>query len=459
MSGNRYSEIKVPPLGESIQEATVARWLKAAGDFVKMDETLVELETDKVTLEVNAPASGILKEVRIGQGETTSVGSLLGIIEAAEASAAPAAASPATVGDVMVDGEIAAETISKAKTLPQKIAEPSPPPFKAAPFKMSSLKTSFSSSPPPRQKLATPPQKAEESRQFAPSVRKMAEEMAINPHEVVGTGPGGRVTKGDMLAYTEEKPLAPVADTKPFGYDNIPEYGGERKEERIKMTRLRQRIAERLKQAQNTAAILTTFNEVDMAAITALRAKYKEPFEKKHGVRLGFMSFFVKACVQALKEMPLVNAEISEDEVIYKNYYDIGVAVSTPQGLVVPIVRDADLLGFADLEKAIAGLGQKAREGKLSMAEITGGTFTISNGGVFGSLLSTPILNPPQSAILGMHKIQDRPMVVDGKIEIRPMMYLALSYDHRIIDGRESVSFLGRIKESLENPERLLLDM
>jgi 2-oxoglutarate dehydrogenase E2 component (dihydrolipoamide succinyltransferase) len=429
MSSGGRSEIKVPALGESIREATVARWLKSVGDPVKVDEVLVELETDKVTLEVGAPASGILTQAFAGKGVTVFVGDVLGFVGEG--------------GPVSQEGKS-----QPAGQQPKK-----------------------------QRKKQASQQKAAVVEAFPPSVRKLAEELSLNPTDLQGTGKGGRLTKEDVINFAErktgvvEQPIPahresptvnpprgePVQGSSEAILHSI--RTSDHREERVKMTRLRQRIAERLKYAQNTAAILTTFNEVDMHAINAIRSEYKESFEKKHGVRLGVMSFFVKACVQALKEFPAVNAEIEGDEIIYKNYYDIGVAVSTPQGLVVPVVRDADVLTFAEVEKSIAALAQKARDGKLSIAEMTGGTFTISNGGVFGSLLATPILNPPQTGILGMHKIEDRPVVVHGKIEIRPMMYVALSYDHRVIDGRESVTFLVKVKENLENPERLLLDM
>jgi len=451
MSSGDLSEIKVPALGESIREATVSRWLKSAGDVVKVDEVLAELETDKVMLEVTSPASGVLKEVRADAGSTVVAGDLLGLVAKGE-SVLPAKRPEATASVSQSPPPLASPTISMKNSV-------------SFPLNTSALG-------------------------LPPSVRKLTEELKIDPKDIPPTGKGGRITKGDVISFAEgsaeERSIAadeavvapPAAPPSPSPISAAALLGGassspspvavaaptalrqsDHREERVKMTRLRQRIAERLKDAQNTAAILTTFNEVDMTAINALRNTYRESFEKKHGVRLGFMSFFVKACVQALKEIPAVNAEIDGDEIIYKNYYDIGVAVSMPQGLVVPIVRDADRLSFAEVEKTIALLGQKAKEGKLSIAEMTGGTFTISNGGVFGSLLATPILNPPQTGILGMHKIQDRPVAIDGKIEIRPMMYLALSYDHRVIDGRESVTFLLRVKENLEKPERLLLEM
>ncbi|MBI1954326.1 MAG: 2-oxoglutarate dehydrogenase complex dihydrolipoyllysine-residue succinyltransferase [Proteobacteria bacterium] len=397
-------DIKVPSLGESVVEATVARWLKKKGDFVKTDETLVELETDKVTLEVSSPASGYLDDIHYEAGSTVVVGGLLGkIVEAQE------------------------ETfITPSMTTPSSFTTP---PISSDPFILAIGGMAPASA--------------------MPSAKKLMEENDISPYDIQGTGKDKRITKGDVLEYLEKQPEA----DKTFSENSSKE------EKRVKMSKLRQRIAERLKQAQNTAAILTTFNEIDLSAIQDYRSRYKEIFEKKHSVKLGFMSFFVKASLQALSEFPAVNAEIQGDEMVYKNYYDIGVAVSAPQGLVVPIIKDANHLSFADIEKTIAKLGEKARDNKLTLEELTGGTFTISNGGIFGSLLSTPILNPPQSAILGMHKIQDRPVAVKGQIVIRPMMYVALSYDHRIIDGREAVLFLVRIKESLENPERLLLDL
>lgn len=430
MSSGVLSEIKVPALGESIREATVTKWLKVVGDLVKADEVLVELETDKVTLEVGSPTSGVLTEVHVSNGGTVSVGDTLGLV-------APEGA------------------------LKQEERKEMPPPHKSE-INFSNIKTAAATFNASTVQQKAPvassiEQKPIEKEGLAPSVRRMAEELMVNAKEMIGTGKGGRVTKEDMINLSEGK-TALKDEVEPQIVQQSQRTSDQR-EERVKMSRLRQRIAERLKHAQNTAAILTTFNEIDMSFINALRGKYKEDFEKKHGVRLGMMSFFVKACVQALKEFPAVNAEIDGDEIIYKNYYDIGVAVSTPQGLVVPVVRDADLLTFAEVESTILSLGQKAKDGKLTIAEMTGGTFTVSNGGVFGSLLATPILNPPQTGILGMHKMEDRPVVINGKIEIRSMMYVALSYDHRVIDGRESVSFLVRVKENLENPERLLLDM
>jgi 2-oxoglutarate dehydrogenase E2 component (dihydrolipoamide succinyltransferase) len=391
------SEIRVPALGESVTEATVAKWMKNVGDAIAVDEPLVELETDKVTLEVNATAAGTLSEIAAPAGATVAVGALLGTIGDGAAAAKPAA-KPAA-------------------------AAPAPKP---APSTAPSL---------------------------APSVRKIVEEKGVDPKSVAGTGKDGRLTKGDVLAHLEKPAPAAAAVRAPTPVSTAA------REERVRMTRLRKRIAERLKAAQNTAAMLTTFNEVDMGAVMALREAHKDAFEKRHAVKLGFMSFFVKACIAALKDFPAVNGEIDGDDIVYKNHYDIGVAVGTEQGLVVPVVRDADRMGFADIEKTINDFGKRAREGKLTIEELTGGTFTISNGGVYGSLLSTPILNPPQSGILGMHKIQRRPMAIGDKIEIRPMMYLALSYDHRIIDGREAVSFLVRVKESIESPQRLLIDV
>jgi 2-oxoglutarate dehydrogenase E2 component (dihydrolipoamide succinyltransferase) len=410
------TEIRVPTLGESVTEATVAKWFKKPGDAVKQDEPLVELETDKVTLEVPAPASGTLAEVVAETGTTVGVAALLGQI--AEAAVGAAAAPP------------------PAEAPRTEAAKPA-----AAPPKPSAA---------PARPAAT---------EHGPAVARLAAETGINPAALSGTGKDGRVTKGDMLAAiatggTAAPAPAPVSVPRPA---SAPEDAA--REERVKMTRLRQTIARRLKDAQNTAAMLTTFNEVDMGAVMALRNQYKDLFEKKHGVKLGFMGFFVKACVQALKEIPAVNAEIDGTDIVYKNFCHIGVAVGTDKGLVVPVVRDADRMGIAEIEKAIADFGRRARDGQLKIEEMQGGTFTISNGGVYGSLMSTPILNAPQSGILGMHKIQDRPMVVGGKIEIRPMMYLALSYDHRIVDGKEAVTFLVRVKESLEDPARLVMDL
>jgi 2-oxoglutarate dehydrogenase E2 component (dihydrolipoamide succinyltransferase) len=397
-------EIKVPTLGESVTEATVAKWFKQAGEAVAADEPLVELETDKVTVEVPAPSAGTIAEIKAPAGTTVNVGALLGTI-APGAAPAKAAAKPAAA--------VAA-------------AKPAPAPAPAA----------------------------APAKEPGPAALQMMAESGVTPAS--GSGKDGRVTKADVMAAIASP--APAAAAPAPAAPAAPRQAGAG-EERVKMTRLRKRIAERLKQAQNTAAMLTTFNEADMGAVMALRAKYNEAFEKRHGVKLGFMSFFVKACVAALKEIPAVNAEIDGDDIVYKNRYDIGVAVGTEQGLVVPVVRGCDAMGLAEIEKAIAAYGRKARDGKIALDDLAGGTFTISNGGIYGSLMSTPILNPPQSGILGMHKIQNRPVAVGDRIEIRPMMYLALSYDHRIVDGKEAVTFLVRIKDAIEDPQRLMLDM
>ncbi|MBV8824669.1 MAG: 2-oxoglutarate dehydrogenase complex dihydrolipoyllysine-residue succinyltransferase [Hyphomicrobiales bacterium] len=418
------ADIRVPTLGESVTEATIGRWFKHAGDSVTVDEPLVELETDKVTIEVPAPAAGVLAEILVKDGETVAPGALLGQIkEGATAPAKPAAAPAAATA---------------------------PPPAKPA-------------SPPPQAAPApAKPKAAPADAPLAPSVRKLAAESGVSASTVPGSGKDGRVTKGDMLdaiarAVQTPTPVAQPAAAVQVRAPSPPDDAA--REERVRMSRLRQTIARRLKEAQNTAAMLTTFNEVDMASVMALRAEYKDLFEKKHGAKLGFMSFFVRACVQALKDIPAVNAEIDGSDLVYKNYYHIGVAVGTEKGLVVPVVRDADQLSLGEIEKQIADFGRRARDGTLSIEEMQGGTFTISNGGVYGSLMSTPILNAPQSGILGMHKIQERPMIVDGAIKPRPMMYLALSYDHRIVDGREAVTFLVRVKELLEDPARLVLDL
>ncbi len=404
------TDITVPTLGESVKEATVARWFKKVGERVEMDEPLVELETDKVTVEVNAKAAGTLAEIKVPEGENVAVGALLGSIG---------------------EGGVAAAKSAPAKTEAPKAEAPKP---------------------------AAPQAKPAGDAKLAPSVQRLVEENKLDPNAIPASGKDGRLTKGDVLSRVESGAKAPAPAAPQPSAPSGPRPQAAR-EERVRMTRLRKRIAERLKEAQNTAAMLTTFNEVDMTKVNEARQHYRETFEKKHGVRLGFMSFFVKASIVALKEFPAVNAEIDGDDIVYKNYYDIGVAVGTPQGLVVPVLRGADQLSFAGVEKTVAALGQKARDGKLAIDDLTGGTFTISNGGVYGSLLSTPILNPPQSGILGMHKIQERPIVIGGKIEVRPMMYLALSYDHRIVDGREAVSVLVRIKECLEDPQRIMLDM
>jgi 2-oxoglutarate dehydrogenase E2 component (dihydrolipoamide succinyltransferase) len=423
------AEIRVPTLGESVTEATIGRWFKQPGEPVAVDEPLVELETDKVTIEVPAPAAGVLAEIAAKDGETVAPGALLGQIREGGA----AAAKPAT---------------AKAPATAEKAAAPA----EKAPSPAASAKTA----PPPATKVVS------DELPLPPSVRKLAAESGVDPTTVPGSGKDGRVTKGDMMAAIERAAAAPTPVAQPAAAIQVraPSPADDAaREERVKMTRLRQTIARRLKEAQSTAAMLTTFNEVDMSAIMGLRNRHKEPFEKKHGVKLGFMSFFVRACVQALKDIPAVNAEIDGADIIYKNYYHIGVAVGTDKGLVVPVVRDADQKSLAQIEKEIAEFGRRAREGELKIEDMQGGTFTISNGGVYGSLMSTPILNAPQSGILGMHKIQERPVTVAGKIEIRPMMYLALSYDHRLVDGREAVTFLVRVKELLEDPERLVLDL
>lgn len=397
-------EVSVPAMGESVTEGTLSNWLKKPGDAVARDEMLVEIETDKVAVEVPSPVDGVLTEILVNEGETVEIGTVIAKISggaSAGASAPTASAAPA--------------------------AAPTP-------------KTSA-------------PAAASGDAPVAPSVRRIAAENNINPANIPGSGRDGRATKGDALAYLETKPMDKPTQSSTSG---IPRATGPR-EERVKMTRLRQTIARRLKEAQDNAAMLTTFNDVDMSNIMAMRSTYKESFEKRHGVKLGFMSFFVKAVVNALQEIPAVNAEIDGTDVIYKNYYDIGVAVGTEKGLVVPVVRDCDALSLAGIEAAIGDYGRKARDGQLTMEDMQGGTFTISNGGVYGSMMSTPILNPPQSGVLGMHRIEQRPIAVDGQVVIRPMMYLALSYDHRIVDGKEAVTFLVRVKEALENPERMLL--
>ena len=398
-------EIRVPTLGELITEATVGKWFKKTGEAVRADEPLVELETDKVTLEVNAPGAGVLSEIAVETGQTVSIGALLGQLSGGAAAAAPAPAAAA----------------------------------KAAPS--------------PSAAAAMPP---------SPSAGKIAAEQKIDISSVAGSGKRGQVLKGDVLAFATPAPApviapAPVPAPAPAPRVSTPDDGA--REERVRMTKLRQTIARRLKDAQNTAAMLTTFNEVDMTEVMAMRVRYKDAFEKKHGAKLGFMGFFVKACVQALKEIPAVNAEIDGADLVYKNYYHLGIAVGTEKGLIVPVVRDCDKLSVAGIEKAIADLGKRARDGQLKLEDLQGGTFTITNGGIYGSLMSTPILNAPQSGILGMHKIQERPVAIGGKIEIRPMMYLALSYDHRVVDGKEAVTFLVRVKEALEDPARLVLDL
>jgi 2-oxoglutarate dehydrogenase E2 component (dihydrolipoamide succinyltransferase) len=417
------TDIRVPTLGESVTEATVGKWFKQPGDAVAVDEPLVELETDKVTLEVPAPAAGVLGEIMAKNGETVGVGAVLGMIKdgAGAAPKSTAAGSPQGRPDVKT-----------TSTTPINAAEEEPQLRKPA---------------------------AATNTTQPPSVRKLAAESGMDPAKVSGTGLHGQITKGDMMAAIERAAAAPTPVAAPVQMRAPSPPDDASREERVHMTRLRQTIARRLKDAQNTAAMLTTFNEVDMTAVMSLRNQYKDLFEKKHGVKLGFMGFFVRACIAALKDIPAVNAEIDGTDLVYKNYYHVGVAVGTEKGLVVPVVRDADHLSLAGIEKKINEYGKRARDGQLKIDEMQGGTFTISNGGVYGSLMSTPILNAPQSGILGMHKIQERPVVVAGKIEIRPMMYLALSYDHRIVDGREAVTFLVRVKDNLEDPARLVLDL
>ncbi|MBX2806778.1 MAG: 2-oxoglutarate dehydrogenase complex dihydrolipoyllysine-residue succinyltransferase [Hyphomicrobiales bacterium] len=406
--GGSMAEIRVPALGESITEATVGKWFKKAGEAVKADEALVELETDKVTLEVNAPSAGVLANIEAAEGATVEVGALLGALSEGAAgatqSASPAPAQAATNGQ-----QQAAAPASNVTTL-------------------------------------------------SPAVRKAVVENNVDPASIEGTGKGGRLLKGDVLSALQSgtaasPPAAPAARAPAQPRSDAS------REERVRMTKLRQTIARRLKESQNSAAMLTTFNEVDMTAIMSARKQYKDLFEKKHQVKLGFMGFFLKACIHALHEIPAVNAEIEGEDIVYKNYYNIGVAVGTDRGLVVPVVREADKMNIAEIEKTIADFGGRARDGRLGIQDMQGGTFTVSNGGIYGSLMSTPILNAPQSGILGMHKIQERPIVLNGKVEVRPMMYLALTYDHRIVDGREAVTFLVRVKDSLEDPQRLVLDL
>jgi len=476
--------IVVPALGESVTEATVAKWLKQVGDPVKQDEPLLELETDKVSLEIYAAAPGKLGEIKAAAGATVEVGAVLGVIEDGAAPARPAApAQPAAAQPAAAQPAAAQPATTQpaaAQPAPATPAQPSGAPSDAtAGSAMATLAESPGPVDPAPVDAAKAPPVAAPPDRLAPAVRKLVEEHKLDPQQIPATGKDGRVTKTDVLDYMERagKLASPVASptaeaaqpapaaapaaakpAAPAPKPAAPE-GQAPREERVKMTRLRKRIAERLKQAQNTAAMLTTFNEVDMTNLLAMRSAHKEAFEKKHGAKLGFMSFFVKAAIVALKEIPAVNGEIDGDDIVYKNHYDIGVAVGTEQGLVVPVVRDADRMSFAEIEKKIADLGRRARDGKLALDDLMGGTFTISNGGVYGSLMSTPILNPPQSGILGMHKTEERPVAVGGKVEIRPMMYLALSYDHRIVDGREAVTFLVRLKECIEDPQRILLDV
>ena len=425
------TDIKVPTLGESVSEATVGQWFKSEGDAVKRDEPLLELETDKVTIEVPAPSNGRLEAITVKAGETVGVGALLGTLS----EGATGKAAPINGGPEQVQAKPAPATKGRSAEAPAASAS-----------QPAAMGGNGSSMPP------------------APSAKKLMDERGIAPADVSGTGKRGQVLKEDVLrpGATTPPPAQPRTQVTPEPVQiarapSAPDDAS--REERVRMSRLRQTIARRLKDAQNTAAMLTTFNEVDMSAVMALRTHYKDVFEKKHGVKLGFMGFFVKACVQALKEIPNVNAEIDGTDLVYKNYYHVGIAVGTDKGLVVPVVRDAQDLSIAGVEKQIGDYGRRAREGQLTIDEMQGGTFTITNGGVYGSLMSTPILNAPQSGILGMHKIQERPVAVGGKVEIRPMMYLALSYDHRVVDGKEAVTFLVRVKEGIEDPQRLVLDL
>ena len=425
------SEIRVPTLGESVTEATIAQWYKKPGDAVAMDEPLCELETDKVTIEVPAQSAGVLAEVVVNEGETVEVGALLGSIGEGAGTAAPAASEAAAAPAETPQAETASEA--------EKPQEPTPSP--AAPTQMA------------------PPDKQIDTSALSPAARRVVEEHGLDPAQITGTGKDGRLTKEDALKAASGAQAAPASPAPSAAAAPTAAAQQGAREERVKMTRLRKTIAARLKESQNTAAQLTTFNEVDMGALMDVRREYKDLFEQKYGARLGFMGFFARACVTALSEIPAINAEVTEDEIIYKNYVNMGIAVGTEKGLVVPVIRDVQNMGLADIELAVAEMGRKARDGKLAIDDLQGGTFTMSNGGVYGSLMSTPILNMPQSGILGMHKIQERPVVMDGQIVVRPMMYLALSYDHRIVDGKEAVTFLVRVKESLEDPERLLLNI
>ena len=410
------SEVKVPPLGESVSEATIGAWLKQPGEAVALDEPIASLETDKVAIDVPSPVAGVMGAQRVAAGETVTVGTVIGVIE---------------------DGVAAAPAVAKAAPAPQ-IAAAAPAP-------------------------AESPAESGDPAVLSPAVRRAVLEFGIDPATIRGSGKDGRITKEDVVAAAQAKPAAPapvaaVAAPAPAA-GPVPAAGGERRAERVRMTRMRQTIARRLKSAQETAALLTTFNDVDMSAVIAARNRYKDVFEKKHGVKLGFMSFFAKAACLAIKDFPAVNAQIDGEDIVYFDYVDRSVAVSAPTGLVTPVVRNVDALSFAAIEKAIGEFGRKARDGGLTLDDLKGGTFTISNGGIFGGLMSTPIINPPQSAVLGLHRIEDRPVVRDGQIVVRPMMYLALSYDHRMIDGREAVTALKTIKEAIEDPTRLLIDL
>ena len=433
------TDVIIPALGESITEATVGQWLKNPGDKVAADEPIVSLETDKVAVEVPSPVAGVMGEQLFKVGDTVTIGAMIARIEGGDGKAT--APTPAVVQ--------AAAPAAKADAAPAAPAAPAAAPAPAA-----------EAAPAPAPKPEPAPAPAAEADPMAPAVRRLLGDYNLDPKSITGTGLDGRLTKGDILgaieAGTAKQLGAPAAAAS-----SAPAAGAApaRREERVRMTRLRQTIAKRLKEAQNTAAMLTTFNDVDMTAVMAARAKYKDLFEKKHGVRLGFMSFFAKAVVLALRDVPSVNGAIEGDEIVYRDYADLGIAVSSPGGLVVPVLKNADKLSFAEIEKAIGDFGKRAGAGKLGLEDMKGGTFTITNGGVFGSLMSTPILNPPQSGVLGMHRIEERPVARDGQVVIRPMMYLALSYDHRLVDGREAVTFLVRVKEALEDPARLLIDL
>jgi len=508
------TDIVVPTLGESVTEATVGRWLKAKGDTVKKDDVLVELETDKVSVEVSASEDGVLSDISVKEGETVGIGALLGKLNSTGAAAkpapaakpaaapaptpspAPASAAPAAgvmdvlvpvMGESVAEGTVGSfskkvgekvkkdETIAEIETDKVALEVPSPADgvvlellvaagasvapgsviARIGPAGAGTQKAAAEATPAKTVSMPAAQPAATGERPVSPSVRRIAAESSVNPADIPGSGRDGRATKADALAYVNQPKVTKMPDTEA---PRPPRETGPR-EERVRMTRLRQTIARRLKEAQDTAAMLTTFNDVDMSAVMDLRKKHQDAFVARHGIKLGFMSFFVKAVVGALKEVPAVNAEIDGQDLIYKNYYDIGVAVGTDKGLVVPVVRGADELSLAGIEKEIANLGKKARDGQLAIGDLQGGTFTISNGGIYGSLMSTPILNPPQSGVLGMHRIEDRPIVRNGQIVIKPMMYLALSYDHRIVDGKEAVTFLVRVKEALEDPERMLLEV
>jgi 2-oxoglutarate dehydrogenase E2 component (dihydrolipoamide succinyltransferase) len=431
-------EVRVPQLPESVADATIVSWHKKPGDTVARDENLVDLETDKVVLEVPAPAAGTLTEIKLMDGTTVTSGQLLAVIEPGAVPGATAGAVPgATVS--AAPGEAPSGTAMPGASAPTTMAAPSGAVTPAATA--------------PKSEAA----KADAvAAKLSPAAKRVVEENKVDPKALSGSGRDGRVSKSDVVNYLSAKDAAPPAPKAPAG-TAAPSARGARAEQRVPMTRLRARIAERMVQAQASQALLTSFNEVDLKAVNELRARYKDPFEKQHGVKLGFMSFFAKACVEALKKFPAVNASVDGNDIVYHEYFDIGVAVSTDRGLIVPVLRDADLQSFAEIEKAIGNFAARARAGTITMEELTGGTFTITNGGVFGSLLSTPIVNSPQSAILGMHKIQDRPVAIDGQVVVRPMMYIALTYDHRIIDGREAVQFLVTVKQCLEDPARMVL--